>query len=612
VTLPHHAPAAASAFRLRHWLTAALTEFTLLRAVVFVLLFAAEVHAQGMGSSVKVAPRSSPKASVDLVAPAIDFRDVASSVGLTRSNVYGGEKSKRYILEMTGNGVAIFDYDNDGWRDVLLVNGTRFDLPNGDGGSGHFLYRNNGGGGFEQVPGAAGLTGGGWAQGVCAGDIDNDGNTDLLITHHGHNRLYRNTGKKFQEITGEAGLPTSGSRWGAGCTFLDYDRDGLLDLFVSNYVEFQTGGASEPGSSPFCFWKGLRVFCGPKGFPTATNVLYHNEGEGRFRDVSKGAGILLDGLHYALGAVSSDFDNDGWPDIYVACDSTPSILYRNNRDGTFTDISVEAGTAYGDAGQEEGSMGVAAGDFDNDGLIDLVKTNFMDETSTLYRNLGDWFFEDVTILAGLGVNIKQVGWGVGFLDFDHDGWKDIFAVNGHIYPELTGAGKGEEYRQSKTLYWNLRNGAFRDVTAKAGSALTEPRVSRGMAMGDLDGDGALEVVVSNMNEPPSVFRNEGGKGSAIVIELAGTKSNRSAIGARVTLEAGDLRLIDEVRSGSSYASQSDFRLHFGLGETTEIDRIEVRWPNGAVEEFSTVAGNQFLKIREGQGVVSKSPFGSGR
>jgi hypothetical protein len=564
-----------------------------------------------MGSSVKVVPRSSAKAEIDRPTPQIDFRDMASPLGLTGKNVYGGETSKRYILEMTGNGVAIFDYDNDGWRDVLLINGTRFDVAE-PGRPGHYLYRNQGDGHFEEATAAAGLTGGGWAQGVCAGDIDNDGHTDLLITYHGYNRLYRNTSKGFEEITAQAGLPTSGQRWGTGCTFLDYDRDGLLDLFVSNYVAFQTTGASEPGSSPFCFWRGLQVFCGPKGFPTGTNLLYHNEGGGRFRDVSKSAGIVIKGLHYALGAVSSDFDNDGWPDVYVACDSTPSILYRNNRDGTFSDVSVEAGTAYGDAGQEEGSMGVAAGDFDNDGQLDIVKTNFMDETSTLYRNLGDWFFEDVTIPAGLGVNTKQVGWGIAFLDFDQDGWKDILAVNGHIYPELAGAGKGEEYQQGKTLYWNLRNGAFRDVTAKAGSALTEPRVSRGLALGDLDGDGALEVVVSNMNAPPSVLRNEGEQGNAIIVELAGTKSNRSAIGARVTLQAGGLVLVDEVRSGSSYASQSDFRLHFGLGQVTEIGTIEVRWPNGAVEQLSKVSGNQFVKIREGEGIVSRTPFRSRR
>jgi hypothetical protein len=452
------------------------------------------------------------------------------------------------------------------------------------------------------------LNGAGWAQGVCAGDYDNDGHTDLLITHYGYNRLYRNSGGKFQDVTKLAGLPTSGERWGAGCTFLDYDRDGLLDLFVSNYVRFQQNEAVAPGSSPFCFWKGVAVFCGPKGFPTGTNLLYHNEGAGRFRDVSEKSGIVLEGLHYSLGAVASDFDGDGWPDIYVACDSTPSILYRNNRDGSFTDVSVEAGTAYGDAGQEEGSMGVAAADADNDGNIDIVKTNFMDETSTLYRNLGDWFFDDATISAGLGVHTKYVGWGVAFLDFDHDGWKDILAVNGHIYPELSGAGKGEEYRQSKLLYWNLRNGAFRDVTAQAGSPLTTPAVSRGLALGDLDGDGSPEVLISNMNEPPSLLRNEGERGNAIGIDLIGTRSNRGAIGARVTVKTGALLQVDEVRSGSSYASQSDFRLHFGLGTSTAAESVEVRWPNGASEEFRDIAAGHVVTIRESDGIVKRSPF----
>jgi len=561
-----------------------------------------------MGSAVKVAPRSSPKAAVDLAAPAIDFRDVASSLGLSGRNVYGGETRKRYILEMTGNGVAILDYDNDGRRDVLLVNGTRFDLPDGQAQPRHYLYRNTGEGRLGDVSASSGLNGGGWAQGVCAGDYDNDGYTDLLITHYGYNRLYRNAGGKFEDVTRQAGLPASGERWGSGCTFVDYDRDGLLDLFVSNYVRFRPGEAVTPGSSPFCFWKGVAVFCGPKGFPTDTNLLYHNEGSGRFRDVSEKSGVVVQGLHYSLGAVASDFDGDGWPDIYVACDSTPSILYRNNRDGSFSDVSVEAGTAYGDAGQEEGSMGVAAGDFDNDARIDIVKTNFMDETSTLYRNLGDWFFEDATITAGLGVHTKYVGWGVAFVDFDHDGWKDILAVNGHIYPEISAAVKGEEYRQSKLLYWNLRNGAFRDVTAKAGPALTAGAVSRGLALGDLDGDGALEVVVSNMNEPPSLLCNKGEKGNALVIELVGTRSNRSAIGGRVTVKAGGLLQVDEVRSGSSYASQSDFRLHFGLGAASEAESVEVRWPNDSIEQFLELAANQFVTIREGEGIVKRSPF----
>ena len=567
------------------------------------------IFAQGMGSSAKAIPRSSPRAETDLPTPKIEFRDISSAIGLTAPNVYGGENKKRFILEMTGNGVAVFDFDNDGWRDILLVNGTRFDLQQSQPKARHQLYRNKGDGSFEDVTEGSGLKNAGWGQGVCAGDFDNDGRVDLLLTYYGQNVLYRNRGNgAFQDISADAGLPTTRHRWNTGCTFLDYDRDGLLDIFVSNYVRFEIEETLQPGANPFCFWRGLAVFCGPKGFPGGQNLLYHNEGEGRFRDVSKQAGITLPGLHYGLGAISSDLDGDGWPDIYVACDSTPSILYRNNRDGTFTDVAVEAGVAYGDAGQEEGSMGVAVGDYDNNGRLDIVKTNFMDETSTLYHNQGGWFFEDVTYLAGLGVNTKYVGWGIQFLDIDQDGWKDILVANGHIYPELSGAGKGEDYRQGKILYWNLRNGSFRDVTNSAGMPLTTPSVSRGMATGDLDGDGVPEVVVVNMNAPPAVLENTSEKGNAILVELVGTESNRSAIGARVTVKADSRAQHDEVRSGSSYASQSDFRLHFGLGDADSADEIQVRWPNGLVEKYLNVKANQSVKIREGDGIIHRVPF----
>ncbi len=315
--------------------------------------------------------------------------------------------------------------------------------------------------------------------------------------------------------------------------------------------------------------------------------------------------MLVEGLHYGLGVVTGDFDDDGWTDIYVACDSTPSLLYRNNRDGTFTDVSVEAGTAYGEAGQEQGSMGVDAGDYNNDGMPDILKTNFMHETSALYRNGGGWFFEDVTYSAGLGINTSIVGWGVQFLDFDQDGWKDILMANGHIYPELERAKAGEDYRQPKILYWNLRNGAFRDITKTAGAALARPYSSRGLATGDLDGNGTLEAVVVNMNEAPSMYRFDVHRGNAVRVELIGTKSNRSAIGAQVRLEADGIRQTDEVRSGSSFASQSDFRLHFGLGSAPIVDKLQVRWPSGARESFSGIRANQAITIKEGAGIANQ-------
>ncbi len=564
-----------------------------------------------MGSGVKAIPRSSPLARSDLPTPAIRFTDITAGTGLSAPNVYGGEKTKRYILEMTGNGVGLFDFDNDDDLDVVLVNGTRLDgFAKGEQPVTR-LYRNNGDGTFVDVTENSGLARSGWGQGVCAGDFDNDGNTDIAITYFGHNSLYRNLGNgRFQDVTAEAGLPTAGQRWSTNCTFLDYDRDGKLDLFATHYVRLKLAEAMRPGATPYCAWRGVPVFCGPRGFPGEQNSLYHNEGNGRFRDVSKKAGILSDEKHYNLGAVSADFNNDGWPDIYVSCDSTPGRLYANNKDGTFSDIGVVAGVAYSDDGLEEGSMGATVGDYDNDGWLDIVVANFMDETSTPYHNDGDWFFEDATYRSGLGVNTKFVGWAPEFLDVDQDGWKDLILANGHIYPELDKAEVGEPFKERKILYWNLRNGAFRDITAEAGEALNRPRSSRGLATGDLDGDGVPEIVVVNMNEPPTVLRNTGVKGNGLLIKLTGTKSNRSAIGARVALTAGAITQIDEVRSGGAYASQRSFVLHFGLGTAEAAERLRVRWPSGAVEEFSNIKAGQTVKIREGAGIVGREPFGS--
>ncbi len=568
-----------------------------LALLIFVLAPGA-LFAQGMGSAAKTVARPSPKAKAH-AAPAFDYRDIAAAAGLTAPTVYGGVAKKRFILEMTGNGVAVTDLDNDGLPDVFFVNGARIEgaAPVSR------MYRNKGGGKFEDITARSGISRTGWGQGVCAGDYDGDGWTDLFVTYYGSaNSLYRNLGGGvFREVTRETGMVPADERWSAACAFLDYDRDGALDLFVSNYLAFDLKKAAVPGANPFCFWKGVPVFCGPRGFASGTNLLYRNDGKGRFRNMSKEAGITLGGLHYGLGVVVSDYDDDGWPDIYVACDSTPGILYANQKNGTFADIAVEAGAAYGEAGQELGSMGVAAGDYDNDGRMDIVKTNFMDETPTLYRNEGGRFFIDTTFAAGLGVHTNYVGWGVSFLDADQDGRKDILMAHGHIYPEMESRKTAERFRQPKLLYWNAGSGVFADVTAAAGHGVREPFASRGLATGDLDGDGTLEVVVVNMNAPPSVLKNYAPAGNAILID-AGT------IGARVTIESGGARQGDEVRSGSSYASQSDFVLHFGLGAAASVERATIRWPDGKVETLDNLPANHRVKIRQGKGVLEKRPL----
>ncbi len=567
------------------------------------LLFPLFLPAQGMGGG-KVLPRESPKAQVDIPTPALDFQDVAAEWGLTQPNVYGGVSSKRAILEMTGNGVGLVDIDNDGLLDVILVNGTRFgeSPPHGA-----LLYRNRGEGKLEDITDKSGLTRRGWGQGLCAGDYDNDGYTDLLITYYGHNALYRNIeGERFEEVTAAAGLPVAGAHWGTGCAFLDYDNDGDLDLFVTSYVGFDLREADNPST---CSWRGLDVFCGPRGYPSGRNWLYENTGDGKLRDVSRESGVLLDGeLHYGLGVAVSDFDDDGYPDIYVACDSTPSILFHNRGGRGFEDVSVVSGVAYGAEGQEQGSMGVAVADYDNDGKLDLAISNFIDETPALYRNEGELFFTDETYQAGVGVETGRVGWGALFVDFDQDGRRDLLIVNGHIYPELDGAGKPETFAQPKLAFWNLRNGAFRQTSGVWGDGLTDLHVSRGAAAGDLDGDGRPEILVGNMNAPPSLLKVAGDAGAGALVKLTGTKANRSAIGARVTIQAGGLMQVDEVHSGGSYASQSDFRLHFGLGAATRIDRLAVRWPGGRAEVFEGLPVNHEIIIVEGEGEPETKPF----
>jgi enediyne biosynthesis protein E4 len=532
----------------------------------------------------------------------IHFVDTASARGVDGVNTYGGKTRKDYILETTGNGVAVFDYDGDGANDLLFVNGTTFDAKSS--GSKHVvqLYHNDGKGNFIDVSAKAGFTVEAWGQGVCVGDYDNDGRPDLLITYYGHNRLYHNQGDgTFRDLTSQAGLPVSGTAYGSGCSFLDYDRDGNLDLFVANYVDLDLAKTPRPGSGTFCEWKGLQVMCGPRGLPLARNHLYHNRGDGTFEDVSDKSGVWKSGGRYGLGVAAADFDNDGWPDIYVACDMTPSLLYRNNHDGTFEERGAAAGVAYNFDGQLQAGMGVAVADFDGNGFLDIAKTNFSGDVPSLYKNEDGKFFTDVSQEAGFSAN-HLLGWGIAFADLDEDGWKDLIIANGHVYPEVEKGGIGEQYLQKTLCYRNLGNGRFADVTKDGGPAFDQPRPARGLAVGDLDGDGRPEIAIVNMNSKPSLLKNDGRQGNFLYLTLRGTKSNRSAIGARVTVRAGGRNQIDEVMSGGSFYSQNDLSLHFGLGDAAEVERLEIRWPSGIHEHWTNVRANQKLKVAEGTGV----------
>ena len=551
------------------------------------------------------------------------FTDVARQSGLNAKTIYGGEHKNRYLLETTGCGVAFYDFDHDDWLDLFLVNGTRLEgFAKGQEPMSR-LFKNNRDGTFTDITAKSGMTRSGWGQGCCVGDYDNDGLDDLFVSYYGQNILYRNHGDgTFTDVTTKAGLTQSKLRWNSGCAFLDYDRDGHLDLFVANYIDFNIKTAPLPEAAG-CAYKGMQVACGPPGLDGGKNLLYRNNGDGTFTDVSEKAGMWETIGTYGLSVTVADLDNDGWPDIYVANDSTAATYYQNQKNGTFKDVAIEAGVAYSPDGKPQAGMGVAVGDYNRDGLLDIVKTNFAGDTDSLYQNLGDGTFEDHTYLSGLGINTRYLGWGVGFVDLDNDGWLDIFISNGHVYPEVDSSHLDAPYAEHKYVYRNLRTGQFEEVTNQAGAGMTDAVPARGCAFGDFDNDGDMDVAVNCVNALPQLLRCDATvQRNWIKVRLVGRKSNRSGIGARITVTARTaaqdksglgkqpLQQVEEVRSGGSYYSQNDLRLHFGLDQATKADTIQIVWPSGTTDVLHDLAANQFYVIEEG-GKVLKTMAMSG-
>jgi hypothetical protein len=536
------------------------------------------------------------------------FVDVARAAGLTAPMIYGEPDSFTYIIESMATGCAFFDYDNDGWMDIFIPGGRR--LENTPPEAGNHLYKNNRDGTFTDVTAKAGLLGSGWAQGVCVGDYNNDGFEDLFLTYYGQNILYRNNGDgTFTDVTAKAGLLFPTTRFSTGCTFIDYNRDGLLDLFVSNYLEIDLATAPKPSMAvPNCNYEGVPVMCGPLGLPKAHHYLYRNNGDGTFTDVSQESGVAGLRGSYGLTALSFDADEDGWPDIFVACDSSPSFLLMNNHDGTFREEALFRGLALSGEGREMGGMGACVGDYNLDGHTDLVKTHYYNQATGLYRNDGKGNFEDVTIEAGLNRETRFVCFGAGLVDFDNDGYPDLLLSSGSVYPEVAKVSPRFPARSPLLLFRNRGDGTFVELGAEAGPAINTPHTGRGAAFGDFDNDGDMDVLIMNVNEPPTLLRNDAPPGNHwIKIRLEGTKSNRSAIGSRVLARYGGKVQVQEVLSGTSYISCNDPRLHFGLGSATTAD-IEIHWPLGLVEKYPGLAAGQLVTIREGQGIVKGRPF----
>ena len=530
------------------------------------------------------------------------FTNVAAAAGLRAPVIYGDEGKADYILDSMGCGAAFLDYDNDGWLDIVMLTGRRRTGATPADAT-IKLYRNNRDGTFRDVTARSGLGRSVWAAGITVGDYDNDGFDDLFITCWGQNLLFHNQGDgTFREVTKEAGLLHESTRYGTGCTWVDYDRDGRLDLFVAHYLVFDTAKIQPRGKNPACNWRGAPVYCGPQGLPQEHCRLYHNNGDGTFTDVSDRAGISGP-AGYCLTAVAADFDGDGWPDIYVACDSSPSLLFRNNHDGTFTERGLESGVALNEDGKEQAGMGIGIGDVDSDGKLDIFKTHFSADTNILYRNNGKGTFRDVSTRAGLGVETRFVGWGAAIQDLDNDGLADILFVTGMVSPELEALLPDAPHKTPAVVFRNLGGGRFEELLDEAGTAMKELHSSRGAAFGDFDNDGDIDVLVMNMNEAPSLLRNDtSGQNHWLKVLLEGVASNRSAIGATVVVTYGERRQAQAVLAQSSYLSANDRRLHFGLGAEKEA-RVEIRWPNGRVETLEKVAADRLIYVREGAGIV---------
>ena len=550
------------------------------------------------------------------------FVDVAKESGLNAKTIFGGEHKNRYLLETTGCGAAFYDFDQDDWIDIFLVNGTRLEgFPRGSEPISR-LFKNNRDGTFTDITANSGMVRSGWGQACCVGDYDNDGLNDLFVSYYGQNILYKNHGDgRFTDVTGKSGLLQSRTRWNSGCAFLDYDKDGHLDLFVANYIDFDIKTAPLPEAAG-CFYKGIQVACGPPGLEGGKNILYRNNGDGTFTDVSDKAGLADTAGTYGLSVSVADFDNDGWPDIYVANDSTAATLYQNQKDGTFKDVAVEAGVAYSPDGKPQAGMGVSIGDYNRDGLLDIVKTNFAGDTDSLYQNLGDGTFDDRTYLSGLGINTRYLGWGVGFADLDNDGWLDIVVCNGHVYPEVDGSHLDATYAERKYVYRNLRNGQFEDVSKISGAGMNEEVPARGCAFGDYNNDGNLDVLVNCVNALPQLLRCDPSiRHNCLALRLVGTKSNRTGIGARVTVTAATasqemsgagkqpLKQVDELRSGGSYYSQNDLRLHFGLDQATKADQVDIVWPSGTRDTLKDLPANHLYVVKEGGKILKTMAMG---